>query len=88
MALNAELLIKEEGVYYEVFSKPIKLRCPICRSEAKGKTKRTRTYHSLKSLSWHIARSHSDTARYPFTIEQVKEVLRVIGIAIHWEILL
>jgi len=86
--LNAELLIKEEGVYYDIFSRPIKLRCPFCKFEAKGKTKRTRTYPSLKSLSWHIARSHSNTARYPFTVEQVKEVLRSIGLSIHWEILL
>lgn len=85
MTLNVESLIKEEGVYYEIFSREIRLVCPFCKLEAKGK--RTRTYHSLKSLDWHIVRFHSETARYPFTIEQVKEVLRTIGLAFHWEIL-
>lgn len=85
--LNTESLIKEAKAYYEIFSSPINLRCPVCRIETKGKTKRTKTYHSLKSLSWHLKNSHSDIVGLPFTVEQVQEVLRSIGLAIHWEIL-
>ncbi|MGI0047705.1 MAG: hypothetical protein ACREBB_11045 [Nitrosotalea sp.] len=85
--LNTELLIKEEGVYYEIFSREIRVRCPVCRFEAKSKTKRTKTFHSLKSLSWHLTHSHSGMVGYPFTTDQVLEVLRAIGIAIHWKIL-
>ena len=83
--IDTDKLIKEAKAYYEIFSKPIKLRCPYCTYDTSHKTK---TFRSLKSLSWHVMHEHQNEIGYPFSLEQVQELIKVIGIAIHWEILI
>ena len=82
--IDTNQLLKEAKEYYAIFSKPIKLGCPFCKYSTTHKTK---TYHSLKSVSWHVVNSHQNEIDYPFSVEQIREILKAIGVAIHWGIL-
>lgn len=81
--IKPEQLIKEAGRYYEISSAPLRLRCPVCSDH---KSRRCKTYHSLKSLSWHLAYEHRDHVGYP-SLEQIQELLKYLALAIQWEIL-
>lgn len=82
--LCADQLLKEAKTFYKIISYPYPVYCPICPCETKHKRKK---YHSLKSLSWHVAHEHQNVVGYPFSSEQVLELIKLIGIAIHWGIL-
>lgn len=41
----------------------------------------------MKSLSWHISRNHNGDGSYPFTIEQIQEILKILAKAIELGIL-
>lgn len=77
-------LLKEAKIdYYKRYSENIKIKCSFCVR----KTKRAKTFHSLKSLSWHIAHFHSNEVGFPFICEQIQEVLKIIALAKEWRIL-
>lgn len=93
--IRTSSLLKEAKIidYYGCYSENFDVKCSFCgripeapKVEA-PKTKRTKTFHSLKSLSWHISHFHSNEVGYPFTCEQVQEVLRVLALAKEWRIL-
>lgn len=81
---NAETLLKEAKSYYIVFSTAFDLKCPYCNYSALYKKK---TFHSLKSLSWHLAHEHHDDVGYPFTLEQIQEILKVLALVKQWGML-
>jgi hypothetical protein len=68
----------------EVYSYTIRSFCPFCRFSTKHKI---RKYDSLKSLGHHIATEHKTIGNYPFTTADVRELMKNIGVAIHWGVL-
>jgi hypothetical protein len=93
--IRTSSLLKEAKIidYYRYYSEEIPVKCSFCgiipeapKVEA-PKTKRTKTFHSLKELSWHLAHFHSNEVGYPFSFEQVQEILRVLALAKEWGIL-
>lgn len=84
MRSRTNSLIKELPLaYYQFFSALISVYCPIC----KRSTSRTRTYRSLKSLSWHLSHNHRNDIDYPVKLEQIQEILKIIALAKQLEIL-
>jgi len=84
LVIRTAALLKEAKIdYYKRYSENIKVKCSFCVR----KTKRTKTYRSLKSLSWHLAHFHSNEAGHPFSCDQVQEVLKVLALAKEWRIL-
>lgn len=83
MRTNPQILIKLE-VDYSFYSTHIRLFCPYCSWKTKHKT---RKYDSLKSLGHHIATEHKENRIYPFTLEDVHEIMKVIAKALELGIL-
>ena len=82
--LRAFSFLKEAKFdYYTRYGEYIKAKCPFCSA----KKSRTKFYHSLKSLTWHIAHDHSSDVGYSFSFEQVNEVLRALALAKEWQII-
>jgi hypothetical protein len=80
---NSSLLKEAQLDYYKRYSEHVNVKCPFCAN----KTPRTRTYHSLKSLTWHVANEHDSDSGYPFSFEQIEEVVRALALAKEWRIL-
>jgi len=58
---------------------PIRLGCPCCTINTTHKSK---TYKSIKSLLFHISQEHkNENNYYPFTIQDIKELMNQIVIA-------
>lgn len=69
---------------YSFFFVEGKFKCPYCQLNSR----RTKTYKTLKQLSWHISNQHAEAnTNSPFTVEQVREVLKVLAVAKQWRIL-
>lgn len=82
--LRTSTLLKEAKIdYYKRYSENIKVKCSFCLR----KTTRTKTFHSLKALSWHLTHFHSNEVGHPFSCDQVQEVLKVLALAKEWGIL-
>lgn len=80
--INNLTLLKVE-IDYSQYLRPFAVRCPFCRHC----TPRTKTYKTLKSLSWHITNAHKTDGAYPFTTCEVREVLKIIAKCLEWGIL-
>jgi len=69
---------------YSRYFDDVKIRCPFCQF----KSKRTKTFRSLKELTFHLANQHSKEGDYyPFDMEQIQSLIRMIGLAKEWRIL-
>ena len=58
---------------------PIKLGCPWCKIDTTYKSK---TYKSIKSLLFHISQEHNNqNSYYPFSVQDIRELMNQIVIA-------
>lgn len=83
--LISDLQSLKVEIDYEFFFVLILLGCPFCEYQTAHKT---RTFKTLKQLTWHLANTHPEPGMYyPFTMEEVQQVLKVIAKAKEWRIL-
>jgi len=80
MALISVLTYKKIELDYSQYSKPFSVRCPICKHYAS----RTRKYRTLKSLLHHLATDHKTDGMHPFSVEDAREIVKAIAIALQW----
>ena len=63
----------------------IRLGCPWCKMDTTHKSK---IYKSIKSLLFHISQEHkTENSFYPFTVQDIKELMQLIRLAKHWNLL-
>ena len=79
-----QLRHKKVELDHDFYFTPTRVFCPFCRYEVKHKT---RKYNSLKSLSTHIATNHQTDCYYPFSIEDIHELMKNLALAKQWEML-
>lgn len=64
---------------------PVRLWCPWCTIDTTHKSK---IYKSIKSLLFHISQEHTnENSRYPFTTQDIKELMQMIVLAKEWRLL-
>ena len=72
-----DIQLKKVEIDYSYYSKPIRLGCPFCKFDASHKT---RTFHSMKSLLYHLSNEHKQNENfYPFTIADVKTLMQILA---------
>ena len=81
--LTRHELLKLE-IAFAFFFVGIRAYCPFCSFRANHKTK---TYDSIYKLSWHVSRIHRNDTGFPFTCEQILELLKMLAKILEWGIL-
>ena len=77
--------LKKVEIDYSYYSKSVRLGCPWCRNDA---THKSRVYKTLKSLLFHISDQHKNQGTYyPFTVDEIKDLMQLIALAKQWELL-
>lgn len=84
MIMLLQINYKKIPVEHKFFFTLIRVFCPFCRFEVKHKI---RKYDSLKSLSTHIATSHKTDCYYPFSFDDIHELMKNLALAKQWGIL-
>ena len=80
-----EIKDKKVQFNYKFYSESIRVACPFHRYDS---THNSQIYKTLKQLSWHISNQHAGSnTNSPFTVEQVREILKALAIAKQWRIL-
>lgn len=61
-----------------------KVKCPVCEFNSS----RTKTYKSLKQLTFHLSEQHKNEGNYyPFTVDDIKTLMQMIALAKEWKLL-
>ena len=65
-------------------SDEIRVKCPCCEFNSS----RTKTYKSLKQLTFHLSDQHKNEGDYyPFKLDDVKFLMQMIALAKEWRLL-
>lgn len=82
--MKCEGLLKKVEFSYDVcYSEKDRYGCPFC---SYGKKSKSKTYHTLKSLLYHVKHEHKDE-QFPFSIEEIHELMHYIALARHLKVL-
>ena len=82
--MKCELSYKKVEFNYSHFFEETKVKCPICESDSS----RTKTYKSLKQLTFHLSDQHKNEGDYyPFTVDDIKSLMQMIALAKEWKLL-
>ena len=82
--MKSELSYKKVEFNYSRFFEETKVKCPICESDSS----RTKTYKSLKQLTFHLSDQHKNEGDYyPFTVDDIKVLMQMIALAKEWKLL-
>jgi len=82
--MKCELSYKKVEFNYSRYFEETKVKCPICGFNSS----RTRTYKSLKQLIFHLSEQHKNEGNYyPFTVDDIKELMQMIALAKEWRLL-
>ncbi len=82
--MKCDLSYKKVEVDYVNYSATIRVKCPFCESQST----RTRTYKSLKQLTFHLADQHQNEGNYyPFELNDIRTLMQTIAIAKKWRLL-
>jgi len=80
-----DIQLKKVAIDYSFYSKNLRVKCPFCQYKANHKT---RVYRSLKSLLYHLSNEHSkDGNYYPFTLSDVRSLMKTIAKSLEWNLL-
>ena len=82
--MQCELSYKKVEFDYSRYFEEIKVKCPFCEFNSS----RTRTFRSLKQLTFHLSDQHKNEGNYyPFTINDIKDLMQMIALAKEWGLL-
>ena len=82
--MESELSYKKVTWNYSRFFDETLVKCPFC----KFNSSRTRTYKSLNQLLHHLSDQHQNEGDYyPFKLDDVKSLMKMIGLAKEWNLL-
>jgi len=69
---------------YSRYFDSIRIKCPFCEF----RSTRTRTYKSLKQLTFHLSDRHKNEVDcYPFKLEDIQSLMKMIALAKEWRLL-
>jgi len=82
--MKCELSYKKVEFNYARYFDAVKVKCPFCES----KTSRTKTFKSLKQLTFHLSEQHKmEGDYYPFNLDDVHFLMQMIALAKEWRLL-
>ena len=82
--MKCELSYKNVEFDYSRYFDEIRVKCPLC----KFNSSRTKTYKSLKQLTFHLSDQHKNEGDYfPFTVDDIKNLMQMIALAKEWKLL-
>jgi len=82
--MKSKLSYKNVEFEYSRFFEETKVKCPICEFNSS----RTKTYKSLKQLTFHLSDQHKNEGNYfPFTVDDIKILMQMIALAKEWKLL-
>ena len=82
--MKAKIILKNVEFDYSHYFDEIRVKCPFCEFTSS----RTRVYHSLKQLLFHLSDLHkNEGANYPFTLKEVKALMQTFALAKEWGLL-
>jgi hypothetical protein len=72
-----DIQLKQVEIDYSYYSKLKRLGCPFCKFDSSYKT---RTFHSMKSLLYHLSVEHKQNENlYPFTVIDIKTLMQALA---------
>ncbi len=82
--MKCELSYKKFEFNYSRYFDRIKIKCPFCEFTST----RTKTYKSLKQLTFHLSDQHKKEGNYfPFKLEEIQYLMQTIALAKEWRLL-
>lgn len=82
--MKCELSYKKVEFNYSRYFEETRVKCPLCEFNSS----RTKTYKSLKQLTFHLSNQHKNEGNYyPFTVDDIKELMQMIAVAKEWRLL-
>lgn len=82
--MESKLSYKNVEWNYSRFSDETRVKCSFC----KFNSSRTRTYKTLNQLLHHLSGQHQNEGDYyPFTLQDIKELMKMIALAREWRLL-
>ena len=79
-----DIQLKKVEFNYSRYFDRIRVKCPFCEFNST----RTKTYKSLKQLTFHLSDQHKKEGDcYPFKLEDVQYLMQIIAIAKEWRLL-
>ena len=82
--MKCEIILKNVEFQYSHYFDEIRVKCPCCES----RSKRTRTYKSLKQLVFHLSDQHKNEGNFfPFSLDDIHALMNSIALAKQWGLL-
>ncbi len=84
--MEYSLGLKKVEINYSAYCKKVRVKCPFCQYDAHH---HTRVFKSLKRLIYHLSVEHSKESMkyYPFTIDDIRNLMKSVAMALDFRLL-
>ena len=82
--MKSKLSYKNVEFDYSRYFDETRVKCPFCEF----RTTRTKTYRSLKQLTFHLSEQHKNEGDYfPFKLDDIHFLMQMIALAKEWKLI-